>query len=296
MAARIVSGRGGRPELQRGRQRHSDGWRLGQSAADTRAEDTRAEAQRLRFRAAVGRAAARDRGPRPRRDPAARSGGGAVHRPRPLRRHRQRDAGRAVVPGRARRARTVRRGRHALRLQCRRAGAGGLPADLARRRRRRGHRAGGALRLRRLGDRPHRHGDRPDGAAAGRAQRGAARGGGPRPSRRRLRERGVEALLRGGAGREPAHRAQAPRGALACGDLAHADRRDLHESGQRERGAGGRRSLRRDRRRPRRRHADDRLRRRGPGHARRHVRQHPVHRAGGGRELPGSRRRATAGR
>ena len=53
---------------------------------------------------------------------------------------------------------------------------------------------GGPLRLRRLGDRPHRYGRRPDGAAAGRHERRPARGGGPRPSRRRLRQRGLEAL------------------------------------------------------------------------------------------------------
>ena len=92
------------------------------------------------------RSAGAARGPRPRR---ARPGGGAaagsrgraVHRPRPLRRRRPGDARRPGLPGRPRQGASVRRGRHAVRLQRRRAGARRLPPGLARRRRHRGHRA-----------------------------------------------------------------------------------------------------------------------------------------------------------
>ena len=152
--------------------------------------------------------------------PPARSGLGAVHRARPFRRHRQRDPRGSRFPGRAGRAWPLGRGRHAVRLQRGRARARRVPAHLARRRRHRGYRARRPLRLRRLGDRAHRRGRGAHGAAAGRAQRGAARGGGPRPSRRRFRQRRLEAVLRGGAGREPPHRAAPARSTLARSDLA----------------------------------------------------------------------------
>ena len=117
---------------------------------------------------------------------------------------------------------------------------------LARRRRHRRHRPRGAFRVRRLGDRAHRRGDRPDGAAAGRHERRPARCRGPRPSRRRLRQRGLETLLGGGAGRKPPHRAPPPRGPLARRHFAGPDRRDLPPRGQRERRPGRRQPVCRD--------------------------------------------------
>ena len=85
----------------------------------------------------------------------------------------------------------------------------------------------GALRLRRLGDRAHRRRHRPDGAAAGRHERRPVRGDRPCPPRRRLRQRGLEAVLRGSAWRGQTHRAPAPRGRLARRHFQNPDSGDL---------------------------------------------------------------------
>ena len=140
------------------------------------------------------------------------------HRPGPVRRCRQGNPQRSRLPGRYRRARRGALfgvGRHAVRVQCRRAAARGLSADLAYGGRDGGHRPRGSFRLRRLGDRAHRRCRRPDGAAPRRHERRPARRRRPRPSRRRFRERGLETLLRGSSRPKPAHRPPAPRSALA---------------------------------------------------------------------------------
>ena len=154
------------------------------------------------------------------RDSPARSGRRAVHRARPLRRHRQRDAGEVLsfLGG------LGAHGPSAVGDMLFAFNAGVLVlagflliwhaaagvVDTARE----GRFGFGAWAIVRIVTAIALMAPLPGGT-----QRRAARGGRPRPSRRRLRQRRLEALLRGGAGGEPAHRAEAARGALARRDF-----------------------------------------------------------------------------